>query len=288
MCEFTGLMVATVTPLDESDRLDFGVIRAHTEFLVGGGVSALCPAGTTGETLYLSIGEKARLIEETCRAAKGRVPVIAGIWSLREREVALLGRAARDAGASAVFLPPPIYYPATDEMVYRWYAHARESSQLPVFSYNIPAYAANAISYEVLERLVADGVVAGVKDSTGKPEQMKELVARFGNRICVEAASDAFVSEARQIGARGFISALANVWPKTLKKLWGGELRLQKPLAIVRTAVKQSGGIPAIKFLAAKRGFAFGVSRLPCSNLDDTDRKRLNEAYEDAVVAGLD
>lgn len=281
-------MVATLTPFDESDRLDYGVIQAHTDFLIDGGVSALCPAGTTGETLYLSIGEKMRLIEETCRSAKGRVPVIAGIWSLREREVALLGRAARDAGASGVFLPPPIYYPAADEMVYRWYVHARESTDLPVFAYNIPAYAANAITLECLERLIADGIVAGIKDSTGKAEQMKELVARFGDRICVEAASDAFVTEARKIGAHGFISALANVWPKALSRLWGGEVALQEPLAAARTAVKKSGGIPAIKYLTARRGFAAGSSRLPCSQLDDAGMKRLDEAYGDALAAGLE
>ena len=95
-------MVATLTPFDASNRLDYGVLRAHTDFLIASGVAGLCPAGTTGEMLYLSVGEKVRLIEETCRAADGRVPVIAGIWALREREVALLGRAARDDLAAEV------------------------------------------------------------------------------------------------------------------------------------------------------------------------------------------
>lgn len=281
-------MVATMTPFDPSDRLDLGVIRAHTEFLIAGGVAALCPAGTTGEMLYLSAGEKVRLIDETCRAANGRVPVIAGIWALREREVGLLGQAARDAGATAVFLPPPIYYPAGNDAIYRWYAHAKETSQLPVFAYNIPAYAANTISLDCLERLIGDGIIVGVKDSTGKSEQMTALVTRFGERISVEAASDAFVSEARKIGAHGFISALANVWPKSLGRLWGGEESLQEPLAAIRIVVKKAGGIPAMKYLAEKRGFQFGHSRLPCSDLTDEDRAALDVAYLMAVSSGLE
>jgi 4-hydroxy-tetrahydrodipicolinate synthase len=283
-----GLMVATVTPFDSSDRLDYGVIRAHTDFLITGGVSAICPAGTTGEMLYLSVGEKVRLVEETCRASAGRVPVIAGIWALREKEVALLGRAAKAAGATAVFLPPPIYYPAGDDAVYEWYRHASEASELPVFTYNIPSYAANAISMECLERLVQDGLIAGVKDSTGNPEQMTELVNRFSDRISVEAASDAFVSEARKIGAHGFISALANVWPKALARLWGGEEALQEPLAAVRAAIKKAGGISAIKFLAVKRGFTFGLSRIPLSSQSKASRDQLECAWELGQTSGLE
>ena len=162
-----GMMVAMLTPFDANDRLDLAAIRAHTRFLVDNGVAGLCPAGTTGEMLYLSLGEKVRLIEETCAAA-GTVPVVAGVWALREKEMQLLCRAAAAAGASAVFLPPPIYYPAGDEVVYRHYAAAREAAELPVFAYNIPAYAANAISFDCMERMIADGVIAGIKDSTGK------------------------------------------------------------------------------------------------------------------------
>src|SRR5205823_4936361 len=114
MSDFAGLHVATLTPFDESDRLDFSVVRAHTDFLVRAGVAGVCPAGTTGEMLYLTVGEKVRLIEETVAAAAGRVKVIAGIWGLQEKEIALLARAATAAGADAVFLPPPIYYPASD------------------------------------------------------------------------------------------------------------------------------------------------------------------------------
>ena len=36
-------------------------------------------------------------------------PVMAGVWALTVKEMTLLCRAARDSGASAVFLPPPIY-----------------------------------------------------------------------------------------------------------------------------------------------------------------------------------
>jgi 4-hydroxy-tetrahydrodipicolinate synthase/2-dehydro-3-deoxy-phosphogluconate/2-dehydro-3-deoxy-6-phosphogalactonate aldolase len=260
---FRGLFVATLTPFDAADRLNFAAVRRHVEFLIEGGVAGLCPAGTTGEMLYLSTGEKVRLIEEAIRAAGGRVPVIAGIWALREKEVALLARAAVSAGAAGVFLPPPIYYPADAETLFQWYARAAEAAGAPVFAYNIPSYAANAIPLEVVERLAAEGVIEGIKDSTGKAEQMHALVERFGDRITVMAASDGFVTEARNLGAHGFISALANVWPELLVRVWEGDEELQAALTGVRAVVKDAGGIPALKVLLTKRGHDFGGSRVP-------------------------
>jgi len=232
--------------------------------------------------LYLSVGEKVRLIEETAAAAKGRVRVIAGVWALTPKEIALLGRAAKAAGADAVFLPPPIYYPADDEVVYRHYAAVREASDLPVFAYNIPAYAANVISIECVARLVEEGIIAGIKDSTGQAEQMKTLLERFSDRIAVEAASDSFAREARTLGAHGFISALANIWPAAFARLWSGDESPQPAVDAVRAAVKRAGGIPALKYLLEKQGFAFGNSRLPFSALDDTRRSTLEAAFDAA------
>jgi 4-hydroxy-tetrahydrodipicolinate synthase len=287
MSEFPGLLVATLTPYDDVDRLDFGVIRAHTQFLVDGGVAGVCPAGTTGEVLYLSLGEKVRLIEETVRAARGKVKVIAGVWAHRPREVALLARAAEAAAADAVFLPPPIYYPANDDAIYHWYAAVHHATQLPVFAYNIPAYAANTITLECVERLVSDGVIAGVKDSTGKAGQMQTLVDRFASRIAVEAASDSFATEARKIGAHGFISALANIWPAAFWRLWDGDECVQAGIDTVRSAVKGAGGIPALKYLAGKKGFAFGPSRLPFSELTEDQKRTLDDAFAAANASGL-
>src|SRR5262249_37130787 len=100
-----GLYVATLTPFDAADRLDYGVLRAHVRFLTEAGVPGVCPAGTTGEFLYLSVGEKVRVVAETVAAAGGRMKVIAGVWALTANETALLARAAQEAGADAVFLP---------------------------------------------------------------------------------------------------------------------------------------------------------------------------------------
>lgn len=275
--KFSGCYVATLTPFDSADHLDEGVARAHTQWLTANGVQGLCPAGTTGEFLYLSDEEKRRLVAVTVEAATGRVPVIAGVWDLRVDRIQGLAKAAENVGADAVFLPPPIYYPAGDGVILSYYEAVRKSVSIPVFAYNIPQYAANAISIECVDKLLRAGVIAGIKDSTGKAERVGELVERFGKTAVVFAASDSFASEGRKLGAAGFISAIANLKPDVFVRLWNGEDALQAEVDRLRTGLKQFGSISALKYLLGRRGFAFGASRLPFSSFTPEQQAILAE-----------
>ena len=273
---FHGCYVATLTPFDGTDRLDTGAVRAHTQWLLENGTEGFCPAGTTGEFLYLTAAEKAALIAATVEAAAGRAPVIAGVWALGEAERIFLTKAAHAAGAAAVFLPAPIYYPANDDAIYAWYAAVHQASPLPVFAYNIPQYAANTVSIACLDRLFAAGIIAGAKDSTGKAERVSELVQRYGRNAVVFAASDGFASEGRRLGADGFISAIANAVPALFARLWGGDESLQPEVDRIRTALKSVGSISALKYLLERQGFPFGQARIPYSALTPEQKAMLD------------
>lgn len=273
---FRGCYVATLTPFDRSDRVDTGAARAHAEWLIEGGVEGLCPAGTTGEFLYLTQAEKRSLTDCAVRAASGRVPVLAGVWGLRPSETLDLARAAEQSGANGVFLPPPIYYPAGDDAIFAHYAAVAEATPLPVFAYNIPQYAANEVSAACLARLFDAGVIAGVKDSTGSAERVGMLVQEFGGRGTVFAASDGFVSTGRALGAHGFISAIGNVDPSLFARLWAGEDALQPRVTSLRAALKRVGSIPALKYLLGRFGFEFGAVRIPYADLTAEQRKLLD------------
>jgi 4-hydroxy-tetrahydrodipicolinate synthase len=268
--------VATLTPFHVDGTLAEETAQAHAAWLVAQGVAGLCPAGTTGEFLYLTEAEKRRVLAATLRGADGRVPVIAGVWALTARESADLARAAESLGADGVFLPPPIYYPATDDAIFAHYAAVREATNLPVFAYNIPQYAANEVSIACLQRLFAQGVLTGVKDSTGKSDRVGALVSHFGAEGIVFAASDSFASEGRRLGADGFISAIANVTPTLFVQIWNGEESLQPIADRLRASLKQFGSIPALKHLLGREGFAFGSARLPFSDLTPQQKAQLD------------
>ena len=261
--KFQGCYTATLTPFDAGGKLDAGVGKAHAQWLIENGMDGLCPAGTTGEFLYLSESEKRAVVAATVEAAGGRVPVIAGVWGLTTGEMQRLARYAAETGADGVFLPPPIYYPADDAVIFAHYAAVHEASPLPVFAYNIPQYASNEISFACLDKLFAEGIIAGVKDSTGKTERVAELVKRYGAEYTVFAASDSFATEGRKLGADGFISAIANAAPRLFADIWAGNESRQPEADALRSELKKTGSIPGLKRLLTEQGFAFGESRVP-------------------------
>jgi 4-hydroxy-tetrahydrodipicolinate synthase len=293
MASVGGMTVATLTPYDDKGRVDFGAGRDHAAWLMEAGIQSLAPAGTTGEVLYLDADEKRQLIRAAVEGARGRAAVIGGIWALRPEEIRDLHAAAADAGADAVFLTTPIYYPATDDSIVAFYEFARASGPLPVYAYNIPQYAVNEITLEALDRLAAAKAIAGIKDSTGKVERLAALLERFRGRLTVFGASDSMALKAREMGADGFISALANIFPRTFGRIWDGgagegstpEARAaQSAIDQVRSAVKGYGGISALKHLLARRGFQLHGSRLPFQNLDATTRAALDRLMDETKL----
>jgi len=262
-----GMIAATLTAFDAAGRVDAGAIREHAAFLAEGGLAGIAPVGTTGEALYLDEAERREVVRAAVQGAAGRLSVIGGIWALTLEEIQRLAGAAEDAGADAVFLTTPIYYKHDDDSLVAYYEAVRGFTQLPLFCYSIPQYATNRISTAALERLIAGGVVQGIKDSEGKAERLRELLTTANGRISVFGASDGFALKARQLGADGFISALANIFPRTFRRIWAGDAAAQERIAEVRAVVKGYGGITALKRLLRTRGFDFGGARLPCTAL---------------------
>jgi 4-hydroxy-tetrahydrodipicolinate synthase len=263
-----GMIVATLTPYDHAGRVDVEAAARHVGFLAEAGMDAVAPGGTTGEFLFLSVEERSALVRAAVEGAAGRLRVIAGIWALDVEGVGRLAQEAEQAGANAVYLTTPIYYPASDDAIFNWYREAARHTSLPLFAYHIPRYAVNGISVDLLNRLIDTGIIGGIKDSTGDHSRLASLLHAAQQRIAVFGASDSFALDAREIGADGFISALANIFPRTFARIWQGDAAAQEAVDQVRSMVKGYGGIGALKTLLRHRGFDFGGVRLPFGDLD--------------------
>ena len=77
-----GIIGYLLTPCDESGGVDHALLEAHVERLIGEGVHALAPLGSVGCLPYLDDGEREAVIDTVIGAARGRVPVLAGVSSL--------------------------------------------------------------------------------------------------------------------------------------------------------------------------------------------------------------
>ena len=112
---FRGVFTALITPFTEYNTVDYASLEKLVESQILAGIDGLVPCGTTGESPTLSHEEHDRVIAQTIKFTKGRVPVIAGTGSNATSEAIRLSQHAQDAGVDAVLLVNPLLQQANPE-----------------------------------------------------------------------------------------------------------------------------------------------------------------------------
>jgi 4-hydroxy-tetrahydrodipicolinate synthase len=226
-----GIFVPMLTPLDADERVDETSLRRLVDFLVGAGVHGIWAMGTTGEFAGIAEAERARAIQATVEEVAGRVPVIANIGDSSTGLALRHARHAVEAGADALALTPPHYYPhSMDEMLTHFRAMKEAFPDLPLLVYNIPQTVKVKMSVATTLQLAREGTVQGIKDSQNDLRWFRMLAVAIrgdgledqfrlflGTRILIDAAL--------VIGAHGAIPATSNVAPAAAAEAWEAAVR---------------------------------------------------------------
>jgi 4-hydroxy-tetrahydrodipicolinate synthase len=226
-----GIFVPMLTPLDADERVDETSLRRLVDFLVKAGVHGIWAMGTTGEFAGIAEAERARAIQATVEEVAGRVPVIANIGDSSTGLALRHARHAVEAGADALALTPPHYYPhSMDEMLTHFRAMKEAFPDLPLLVYNIPQTVKVKMSVATTLQLAREGTVQGIKDSQNDLRWFRMLALAIrgdgledqfrlflGTRILIDAAL--------VIGAHGAIPATSNVAPAAAAEAWEAAVR---------------------------------------------------------------
>lgn len=215
-----GPIAALITPFKDDLSLDGAGLRSIVEHVIDGGVAGVMTTGGTGEFPSLTPDERALITEIVAKATANRVPVIAGTAACSTREVIVLSHDARDAGADAVIVTAPYYFPLPDTALYEHYATIAQEVTLPVVIYNSPLYTGNNLSPDLLVRLLELPGIIGIKQSNSDLGQLVEVVSRApkGSSICTGIDSEYYA--ALVVGASGIYSTGATVLPDRFAKLY--------------------------------------------------------------------
>ncbi|MHC4370339.1 MAG: dihydrodipicolinate synthase family protein, partial [Planctomycetota bacterium] len=177
-----GIIPPLVTPLLDRDTLDTAGLERLIEHVLAGGVHGLFILGTTGEAPSLSYRLRYELIDRVCRQVSGRVPVLVGITDTSFVESVNIARKAEDAGARAVVLAPPYYFPAGQMELLEYLKHLTAELPLPVFLYNMPSHTKLVFEPETIRAAADFPGVAGIKDSSGNMMYFRRLQALLRDR----------------------------------------------------------------------------------------------------------
>jgi 4-hydroxy-tetrahydrodipicolinate synthase len=212
---FHGIIPPLVTPLLDRDTLDVDGLQRLLEHVLGGGVHGVFILGTTGEAPSLGYRLRRELISHTCNMVRGRVPVLVGITDTAFVESVAIARHAADAGAAAVVLSTPYYFPAGQTELTGYVQNLVPQLPLPLVLYNMPSMTKVWFEYETLEKLAPLPQIVGIKDSGGDLEYFGRLMNLRKQRPdwSIMIGPEAMVPQAMRLGGDGGVAGGANIFP---------------------------------------------------------------------------
>jgi 4-hydroxy-tetrahydrodipicolinate synthase len=211
-----------VTPLVDRDTIDVSGLECLIEHILDGGVHGLFILGTTGEAPSLSYALRRELIERVCQQVGGRVPVLVGITDTAFIESLGVGCAAADAGADALVLAPPYYFPSGQAELIEYVEHLTGELPLPLFLYNMPMMTKVVFEHETIRQLLHNERIVGVKDSSGDLDYFKQLlpIARQRPDWSVLIGPEHLLADAVALGGQGGVNGGANLCPRLFVDLY--------------------------------------------------------------------
>ena len=276
---FTGACTALVTPFDR-DGIDAAALINLVNWQIDSGIAALVACGTTGEPSTMEDDEWALALDTIIKAARGRVPVIAGTGGNNTAHVIRLARRARELGADAQLCVTPYYNKSTHAGLIAHYKAISQDGSLPVIIYNVPSRTGLNLAPETLAELAKLDQVAGVKEASGDIIRLTDMMRLCGDSIAFYTGSDETIVPLMALGGLGVISVLSNIAPletvQLTNAMLSGEIQkaaaLQKQLMpLIHALFMEVNPIP-VKAGLAMMGKLDDRLRLPLVSMGESNR----------------
>ena len=216
---FKGSIVAVVTPF-KNGKPDLKALAELVRWHAAEGTHGIVVNGTTGEAPTLAPEEQEAAIRTVIEAARGRLPVIAGVGTNDTAKTVWQAKKAATLGADGLLVGTPYYNRPVQEGLYRHFAEVARAVRTPLVIYHIPGRTAVSLALETIERLMAFKNIVAVKEASGDLRFAMELRARIGARLALLSGEDPLNLPLASIGSCGAISVTANVVPRQLAQMY--------------------------------------------------------------------
>ena len=293
MAIFTGAGVALITPMNEDGSVNYEKLRELLEFHVANKTDAIIICGTTGEASTLSDEEHLECIRFACEVINKRIPVIAGTGSNCTQSAIELSKEAEKSGVDGLLLVTPYYNKATQNGLKAHYKAIAKEVNVPIILYNVPSRTGTRLAPQTVVDLCHElPNIVGVKDATGDISEVAELMSLAKGTVDVYSGNDDQIVPVLSLGGKGVISVLSNILPKETHDMVASylegdvakscEMQL-KYFDLVKALFCEVNPIPVKKALNLM-GMEVGSLRLPLTEMEDANAKRLEEEMRKAGV----
>ena len=220
---FSGVVPPVVTPDTPDHQLDVVSFERSINRLIEAGVDGLFFLGSSGEVVFATDERRDQIVREAVRIVDHRVPVLVGIIDTETERVLEHGRRALALGADALVATAPFYALGGPTDIEEHFRILHQELDAPLFAYDIPVCVHTKLPWKMLARLGAEGILAGVKDSSGDDVSFRYLVQENEKNchpLTLLTGHEIVVDGALLSGADGSVPGLANVEPEGYVRMW--------------------------------------------------------------------
>jgi 4-hydroxy-tetrahydrodipicolinate synthase len=199
-------------------------------------------------------------------AAKGRVPVVAGVAATTIADGVLQAREMERLGCDGILAILEAYFPVTDEGVFTYFKAVADAVALPVVLYTNPNFQRSDLSLPVVDRLSRIPNVRYIKDASYNTGRLLSIINRVEGRMQVFSASAHIPACVMLIGGVGWMAGPACLVPRRSVELydlcrrgdWQQAMQLQRSLWAINQVFAKHNLAACIKGGLQLQGYDVG------------------------------
>ena len=291
MPDFHGVFPYLVSPVDADGTVRTNVLGRLCDDLIGAGVHGLTPLGSTGEFAYLNAAQRTTVVQTTIEAAKGRVPVVAGVVSTSIADAVAQAKAYQRLGADGILAILEAYFPLADAQVESYFRSIADVVDIPVVIYTNPQFQRSDLSLDCIARLSAHPRIQYIKDASTNTGRLLSIINRCADAIRVFSASAHIPAAVMLIGGVGWMAGPACIVPRQSVELynlckaecWDDAMALQRRLWRVNEAFARYNLAACIKAGLMLQGYDVGDPVPPQPALDPDERKAVEKVLAEVT-----
>jgi dihydrodipicolinate synthase/N-acetylneuraminate lyase len=253
-------------------------------FLRAGGVDGILALGTTGEGVLFSVDERKRAAELFLRARPAGFAVVVHCGAQSTRDTVALAAHAAQAGADAVAVIGPPYFPLDEaSLLAHFAAAARACAPVPFYLYEFQARSGYTVPPSVLATLreIAPNL-AGLKVSDTPFAAVEPYLVEG---LDVFIGSEPLLLQGLERGAAGTVSGLATAFPEAVAGLMATRSdEAQQVIVRLREGLAHLPLQAALKAVLGERAVPVGPDvRAPLRGLTREERERAVSLLRETV-----
>ncbi len=243
--------------------------------------------GSTGEFAYLDRDQRAAVVQATIRAARKRVPVVAGVASTSTADAVEQAKAYQHLGVDGILAILEAYFPLKDAQIESYFLSLADAVDIPVVLYTNPNFQRSDLSLDVIARLSAHPRIRYIKDASTNTGRLLSIMNRCPD-LKVFSASAHIPAAVMLIGGVGWMAGPACLVPRASVKLyelckagrWDEAMALQGKMWRINEVFARFNLAACIKAGLAIQGYPVGDPVPPQAALTAEERQVVEAALQ--------